>query len=52
MLGRSGLGKAGESVAMIEEKFEKMKNSEDRNKKIVIMKFLGISLVVLAFVVF
>lgn len=29
-----------------------MKNSEDRNKKIVIMKFLLISLVILAFVLF
>ena len=29
-----------------------MKNSEDRNKKMVILKFLGISVLVLAFVLF
>ena len=41
-----------DSMLMIEQKFEKMINSEDRNKKMVILKFVGISLLIFGFVLF
>lgn len=41
-----------DSMMMIEQKFEKMINSEDRNKKMVILKFIGISLLIFGFVLF
>ena len=47
-VGRGGM----DSVVGVEEKFEKMINSEDGNKKVVIIKFVGISLAILAFILF
>ena len=41
-----------DSMLMIEQKFEKMINSEDRNKKMEILKFVGISLLIFGFVLF